>query len=85
MNHVRQKLVTHVSLHGMYQEVNGLLAEGWRVVPGSIYAVSLRAVPGPNSPPEQISPNGVRYVFNYFAVLERQDDETPIQLRLAAG
>lgn len=71
--HGRQHMVSHSSLLGFTREVNRFLAAGWRIVPGSFYCTSMKAAPGPNTPPGQVTAIGVRYAFTYFAVLEHHD------------
>jgi hypothetical protein len=79
MSNGRQHMVTHSSLLGFTREVNRFLAVGWRIVPGSIYSSSMKAAPGPNTPPEQVTTIGVRYAFTYFCVLEHHDaDAIPL-------
>lgn len=72
----RQQLVTHSSLLGFTAEVNKMMADGWKIVPGSFYAGSLKAAPGPRTPPEQVTHIGVRFMFVYFAVLEHHDPDS---------
>lgn len=55
------------------QEINHLMMDGWRIVPGTFSASSHRVVAGPNDDPRYVLPDGTTYRSLLAAVLERDD------------
>jgi hypothetical protein len=54
-------------------ELNALLLDGWRVVPGTFAIVSVEVVAHPNCPPHMVSPGGTTFDRTHFITLERHD------------
>lgn len=63
-----QKLVSSV------QAINHCLAEGWRVVPGTLVVTSVEFVPGPYSDRHK-TPSGISYETVVYVVLERGEEK----------
>lgn len=69
---MRQMLLENSQFH-FCRQVNELLADGWRVVPGTMFCGSLEFAPRERTHPGDILPNGRALRSVYAVVLENDD------------
>lgn len=74
----RQRIIVHGSQLAFEKQVNGLLEQGWTVVPGTTYFGSVRATPNANTRPEHIEPGGStnRIVYSIVLLSPREEGST---------
>jgi hypothetical protein len=65
-----QRIIVHGSQLAFEKQVNKLMEEGWRAVPGTTYFGSVKATPNANTRPEHIEPGGSTNRIVYSIVLE---------------
>lgn len=68
-----QQIVVENSRQRFVEEVNALLMDGWRVIPGTTLIAGLEMVAYPDQPSRYTLPNGTTRVVQYSIVLERDD------------
>lgn len=68
-----QQLVVQSSQFHFAREVNELLMDGWRVVPGTAFSGSVEIVPRERTHPGDILPNGRALRPVYMVAVERED------------
>lgn len=67
-----QQLIMDTNPHRFQKEVNALMMDGWKVVPGTMYGVSLPKVAGINVP-ERFIIEGLTFIQVYSVVLENEE------------
>ncbi len=75
--HRLQQVVTMTGCRRFLEEINGLLMDGWRIVPGSYYHTRVPAVPRADTPTRFISRDGVTFEDSYFIAIERDEIVDP--------
>lgn len=68
-----QQLIVEHSRARFTREVNDLLMDGWRVVPGTTVIVGLEMIAFPDQPARYALADGTTRVVQYSIVLERDD------------
>lgn len=76
-----QQAMAGVRLGEFLQEVNALLLDGWRVVPGTYYHTRVPTIARDNTPAIWVTANGTTYRDHYFIVLEREESFDPEAVR----
>lgn len=67
-----QQLVMRAGHKNFCDEVNALLLDGWKVVPGTMYVVSLPKVATEHTPPAYVL-GGLTFVQVHSVVLENEN------------
>lgn len=71
--HILQQIIIANSMSHFLKEVNGLLLQGWTVVPQTFAHTSVRQVPGPRVPDQYIGRAGEHWERSFFVVIQRTE------------
>lgn len=66
-----QRAIVHNIQRDFHTILNGLLADGWAIVPGSFYATTMMMMPNDKTPTDQIDPAGFHHRPVYMAVVQK--------------
>lgn len=72
-----QQIVMNSSPRFFREEVNGLLLDGWRVVPGTYYHTRVLGMADERTPKHFIDEEGYTWRDHYFIALEREHEVDP--------
>jgi len=72
-----QQVVMNGSARYFLNEVNGLLLDGWFVVPGSYYHTRVLGIADEKTPKHFIDEDGYTWRDHYFIALEREEHVDP--------
>lgn len=72
-----QQVVMNSSSRYFLQEVNGLLLDGWFVVPGSYYHTRVLAIADEKTPRHFVDDEGYTCRDHFFIALEREEHIDP--------
>lgn len=68
-----QQIVIHISTNYFLNEVNGLLLDGWRVVPGTFSCSTNRVLADTRVPQQYVDQDGCCWRQTLFVVLEMDE------------
>jgi hypothetical protein len=69
-----QQVVIGTGIRGFLEEVNGLLLDGWRVVPGTFNCSTVCEAARPYDSREFVDPAGHTWRQRLFVVIERDEE-----------
>lgn len=72
-----QQIVMEMRPQIFADEVNKLLLDGWRVVPGTFQVASVEGTAGPNENPQFVTNRGTTFRREFFVVLELEQERLP--------
>jgi predicted ATP-grasp superfamily ATP-dependent carboligase len=72
-----QQVVMSGSAGAFLSEVNGLLLDGWSIVPGTFGFNSAPGVPDARTPARFVDRNGVTYIQKFFVAVQREELRDP--------